>query len=124
MRWLAAETGMTAMAVYRYFPDKQAVLDAATGLINEEFLVERGKQAAAAEPNVPGWLDLLISSVVSVLVRHHRDITVLAQAQVSGSSGALPPDQPGRVQYWRSRAGVTRTTTSPPTHSFGRSGSP
>ncbi|WP_236794210.1 TetR/AcrR family transcriptional regulator [Amycolatopsis sp. GM8] len=93
MRRLAAETGMTAMAVYRYFPDKRAVLDAVTGLIHEEFLAEREKQAAAREPNAPSWLDLLISSVVSVLVRHHRDITVLAQAQVSGSSSAHLNDE-------------------------------
>ena len=88
MRRLAAEAGMTAMAVYRYFADKQAVLDAVTGLIHEEFLAERATLTAAREPQAAEWLDVLITSVVNVLVRHHRDVTILAQSQVSGSNRA------------------------------------
>lgn len=84
MRKLAAEAGLSTMATYRYFPDKQALLTAVVGLVHEEFLAEREK----GEPHAEHWLDALIESVVTVLARHHRDITILAQSQVTGPSSA------------------------------------
>ena len=72
---IAAEAGISVGALYRFFPDKQAIVDAIAVRRVEEFRVELEARMAekearnqAMEPR--GFLDFVIDSYVAFLDRH------------------------------------------------------
>jgi len=83
MRRLAAEAGMGPMTLYWYFEDKAAVLEAISGLLDDEFVEE---SRHVPDPGPQDWFRDLMIRAVRVLTRHHPDLTFLMQSRVSGAS--------------------------------------
>jgi len=97
MRKLGAELGVEAMALYRYAPSKEALLD---GLVEEfsrevERDVERSPQPAQAvtDPPTPDWLSRLrhiALSTYGVALRHPHVVPLLATRLLSTPMAQRP----------------------------------
>jgi AcrR family transcriptional regulator len=68
---IAVEAGISVGALYRFFPDKQSIVDAIAVRRVEEFRTELEKRMAAAEAMEPrAFLDFVIDSYVAFLDAH------------------------------------------------------
>ncbi len=84
---IAAEAGVSVGALYRFFPDKQAIIDGIAVQRVEEFRASLEKCLAASDGlEAPAFLDLVIDAYVAFLDAHPDFRTIALGRHVSATT--------------------------------------
>jgi len=87
---VAAEAGVSVGALYRFFPDKQAIIDGIAVQRVEEFRASLERVLDASEGiEPPAFLDMAIDSYVAFLDAHPDFRTIALGRHISASTRAL-----------------------------------